>query len=323
MTETAKVIPMPAPGGKDLYEVGEIPPLGHVPAKMYAWAIRRERHGEPEKAMQLEVVPTPALDRLRGAGHGDGRGRQLQRRLGRARPADLALRRAQGALSHRRLGCRRRGLGGRRQGEALEGRRRGRHPLQPGRRRRRGMQRRRSRCSRPRSASGATRRRTAPSPSSPRVQAAAAHAAAAPPDLGRERLLHADARHRLPHAVRPPPAYPAARPQRAGLGRFGRHRLDGGAAHLDRRRQRHRRHLRRRQARFRHAARRQGRHQPQQFRLLGPAARRRRRRGLCRLHEEVPRVRQGDLGRSPARATTSISCSSIRASRPSRSPASW
>ena len=30
---------------KDLYEMGEIPPLGHVPAKMYAWAIRRERHG--------------------------------------------------------------------------------------------------------------------------------------------------------------------------------------------------------------------------------------------------------------------------------------
>jgi hypothetical protein len=32
---------------KDLYEIGEIPPLGHVPAKMYAWAIRRERHGAP------------------------------------------------------------------------------------------------------------------------------------------------------------------------------------------------------------------------------------------------------------------------------------
>lgn len=47
---------------KDLYEVGEIPPLGHVPAKMYAWAIRRERHGPPEQAMQLEVVPTPTLD---------------------------------------------------------------------------------------------------------------------------------------------------------------------------------------------------------------------------------------------------------------------
>ena len=28
---------------KDLYEIGEIPPLGHVPKNMYAWAIRRER----------------------------------------------------------------------------------------------------------------------------------------------------------------------------------------------------------------------------------------------------------------------------------------
>ncbi|MGM0562194.1 MAG: crotonyl-CoA carboxylase/reductase [Pseudomonadota bacterium] len=47
---------------KDLYEVGEIPPLGHVPKKMYAWAIRRERHGEPESAMQQEVVDIPELD---------------------------------------------------------------------------------------------------------------------------------------------------------------------------------------------------------------------------------------------------------------------
>ena len=47
---------------KDLYEVGEFPPLGHVPKNMYAWAIRRERHGEPDKGMQIEVVPTPQLD---------------------------------------------------------------------------------------------------------------------------------------------------------------------------------------------------------------------------------------------------------------------
>ncbi|MEL6278734.1 MAG: crotonyl-CoA carboxylase/reductase [Pseudomonadota bacterium] len=47
---------------KDLYEVGEIPPLGHVPKQMYAWAIRRERHGPPEEAMQLETVETPKLD---------------------------------------------------------------------------------------------------------------------------------------------------------------------------------------------------------------------------------------------------------------------
>ena len=46
---------------KDLYEVGEIPPLGHVPKQMYAWAIRRERHGEPEKAMLIEVVDTPEI----------------------------------------------------------------------------------------------------------------------------------------------------------------------------------------------------------------------------------------------------------------------
>ena len=40
---------------KDLYEVGEIPPMGYVPNQMYAWTIRRERHGEPDKAFQVEV----------------------------------------------------------------------------------------------------------------------------------------------------------------------------------------------------------------------------------------------------------------------------
>ena len=43
---------------KDLYEIGEIPPLGHVPEKMYAWAIRKERHGPPETSFQVEVLPT-------------------------------------------------------------------------------------------------------------------------------------------------------------------------------------------------------------------------------------------------------------------------
>ena len=46
---------------KDLYEVGEIPPMGHVPSQMYAWAIRRERHGEPEDSFLSEVVETPAI----------------------------------------------------------------------------------------------------------------------------------------------------------------------------------------------------------------------------------------------------------------------
>ncbi len=47
---------------KDLYEIGELPPLGHVPKNMYAWAIRRERHGNPDTAMQIEVLPTWEID---------------------------------------------------------------------------------------------------------------------------------------------------------------------------------------------------------------------------------------------------------------------
>ena len=38
-----------AVANKDLYEIGEIPPLGHVPASMYAWVVRKERHGPPEQ----------------------------------------------------------------------------------------------------------------------------------------------------------------------------------------------------------------------------------------------------------------------------------
>ena len=50
---------------KDLYEVGEMPPAYHVPERMYAWAIRRERHGRPNSAMQVEVVPTPSIGTTR------------------------------------------------------------------------------------------------------------------------------------------------------------------------------------------------------------------------------------------------------------------
>ena len=60
---TAEVIELKQPAvnrvtKKDLYEIGEIPPLGHVPANMYAWVIRKDRHGDPMTAMQQEVVPT-------------------------------------------------------------------------------------------------------------------------------------------------------------------------------------------------------------------------------------------------------------------------
>lgn len=46
---------------KDLYDLGEIPPLGHVPKKMHAMVIRRERHGRPSVAMLPEVVDTPPV----------------------------------------------------------------------------------------------------------------------------------------------------------------------------------------------------------------------------------------------------------------------
>src|SRR3954463_14242907 len=54
----AQVVPAAATPVKDLYEIGEIPPLGHVPGRMHAWVIRKERHGPPETSMQIEVVPT-------------------------------------------------------------------------------------------------------------------------------------------------------------------------------------------------------------------------------------------------------------------------
>ena len=47
---------------KNIYEIGEIPELGHVPKKMYAWTIRRDRHGVPEKSFQIELVDTPKVD---------------------------------------------------------------------------------------------------------------------------------------------------------------------------------------------------------------------------------------------------------------------
>lgn len=58
MSAVTQEISAPALVPKDLYEVGEVPPLGHIPKRMYAWVIRRERHGPPEGSMLVEVVPT-------------------------------------------------------------------------------------------------------------------------------------------------------------------------------------------------------------------------------------------------------------------------
>jgi crotonyl-CoA carboxylase/reductase len=56
MTEPAPSAPV-----RDLYDIGEIPPLGHVPKRMHAWVIRRDRLGPPEQAMQREIVPVPEI----------------------------------------------------------------------------------------------------------------------------------------------------------------------------------------------------------------------------------------------------------------------
>ena len=46
---------------KDVYDIGEIPPIGAVPKQMYAQVIRQERFGEPQQAFQIETVDVPAL----------------------------------------------------------------------------------------------------------------------------------------------------------------------------------------------------------------------------------------------------------------------
>ena len=46
---------------KDVYEIGEIPPVGAVPTRMHAQLVRPDRYGEPEKAIQDEVIDVPEL----------------------------------------------------------------------------------------------------------------------------------------------------------------------------------------------------------------------------------------------------------------------
>ncbi len=46
---------------KELYEIGEVPPLGQVPKYMYAQVIRAERFGAPQQAFKVEQVEVPAL----------------------------------------------------------------------------------------------------------------------------------------------------------------------------------------------------------------------------------------------------------------------
>ncbi len=46
---------------RDIYEIGEVPPLGQVPRHMYAQVIRAERFGDPTHAFKVEKIPVPEL----------------------------------------------------------------------------------------------------------------------------------------------------------------------------------------------------------------------------------------------------------------------
>ena len=47
--------------GKDVYEIGALPPIGEVPRQMHAQLVRPDRYGEPEKAIQDEIIDVPQL----------------------------------------------------------------------------------------------------------------------------------------------------------------------------------------------------------------------------------------------------------------------
>jgi crotonyl-CoA carboxylase/reductase len=46
---------------KEIYEIGEVPPIGHVPKLMYAQLIRPDRFGEPIGAFKVEKIPVPEI----------------------------------------------------------------------------------------------------------------------------------------------------------------------------------------------------------------------------------------------------------------------
>ncbi len=52
---------MRAAMAKDLYDLGEIPDLGVVPARMHAQLIRESRFGEPKDAFQIEPIQVPEI----------------------------------------------------------------------------------------------------------------------------------------------------------------------------------------------------------------------------------------------------------------------
>ena len=46
---------------KKIYAIGEVPPLGFVPEKMFAWVIRKDRHGNPMQSFIEEEFDVPQI----------------------------------------------------------------------------------------------------------------------------------------------------------------------------------------------------------------------------------------------------------------------
>ena len=46
---------------KEIYEIGQVPPVGHVPKQMYAQVIRADRFGDPKHAFKVEKIAVPEI----------------------------------------------------------------------------------------------------------------------------------------------------------------------------------------------------------------------------------------------------------------------
>src|SRR5947208_13424516 len=47
--------------GKDVYDIGELPPVGEVPPRMHGMLVRPDRFGDPTDAIRDEVIDVPEI----------------------------------------------------------------------------------------------------------------------------------------------------------------------------------------------------------------------------------------------------------------------